>query len=232
MTEAQLRREQVGLLTRGLELPLPPIPVHIMRTLARELSAAWDELGFDAPRQRVRAEKYVNAAMKAILKGRLRERRSLAAEVLFDVALGEEGPSFDGQMTEGRPDLSLFLSDRPLPLLAECKCIDPPRKTVKMYCDHGLVRFVRGDYAWHQREAFMVAYVRDGSSVATCLLPQLEAARSQLPDPYATTRSPTPTRHAPDLARSAHARTFAYVHAEAGRAPGEVEVWHLWLAVT
>lgn len=233
MTEAQLRREQVGLLTQGLDLPLPSVPVHVMQALAREFSASWDELGACASAQRERAEGHVNAALKNVLNRRLRERRSLVPGVLLDVALGEEGPSFDGAMTEGRPDLSLTLSERPLKLVAECKWIDPPQKTVRMYCEQGLARFVQGDYSWHQREAFMVAYVRDGSSVETCLLPHVEAARSRPSDPYATTRLHSGPVPALGPVRSTHARSFTYAHAEsAGRAPGDIEVWHLWLALT
>jgi len=35
------------------------------------------------------------------------------------------------------------------------------------YCDKGIIRFVRGDYAWAMRDALMVGYVTEGYSITT-----------------------------------------------------------------
>ena len=44
------------------------------------------------------------------------------------------------------------------------------------YCDDGLVRFVRGDYAWAMQEAMMLAYTRDGRTIAGHLIPEIAKA--------------------------------------------------------
>ena len=44
-----------------------------------------------------------------------------------------------------------------------------------MYCDEGIHRFVRGDYAWAMQDAMMVGYVRDGYTIASHLAPAMEA---------------------------------------------------------
>lgn len=230
MTEDELRLEQVGLLTSGLELPLAPVPFHVLRAIARELRAAWEHLADVAPGQLSRMEKHVNASLEGVLKMRLREGTSLAREAVVDVERGVEVLSFDGQSTECRPDLNLKLAEHPLPLVVECKWIDPPDKTVAMYCDNGLARFLRGDYAWHQREALLLAYVNDGSTLSTCLDPHVNGARSLVPDPYETVK---PIQLVPTLrgvARSTHGRNFQYRHAAAiGRVPGPIDVWHVWV---
>lgn len=114
--------------------------------------------------------------------------------------------------------------------MAECKLIDKVgKKTVKLYCTDGLTRFVHGDYAWATREAFMLAYVRDGSDIEGCLVPYLADSRHKSPDPCQT--ESLPTRLAPaNLACSRHSRCFAYVHPEAA-SPGSIDLWHLWLPV-
>ena len=59
---------------------------------------------------------------------------------------------------------------RRFPLVAEAKIFDATAsKTAALYCENGIRRFVEGEYAWANREAFMVGYVRERIVVITRL---------------------------------------------------------------
>lgn len=154
------------------------------------------------------------------------------SQLVYSVARGKEMLSFDGSHLEKRPDLSLWLTNRSpsFPLNIECKLIDSKSaKRVKRYCDEGLVRFVAGDYAWAGREAFMLGYVRDGSTIASCLDPFLVRSRTLSMDPYCTSALPESiSQTIKGLARSSHRRTFRYLGG-ANNDPGPIEIWHLWM---
>lgn len=140
--------------------------------------------------------------------------------------------NFDGSRLEVKPDLSIQLTDRRalLPLIVECKLIDnASKKTVRLYGTKGLVRFVKGDYAWYAQEAIMLAYVRDGSTIMSCLMPHLEKHLGKDSYGHCTEQLPElDTRVPQDLARSRHRRSFPYQ--EPNGEPGPITVWHLWLA--
>ena len=135
-------------------------------------------------------------------------------------------------LLEKRPDLSIHLTDRnpSFPLIVECKLIDASSdKRVKLYCDDGLLRFVRGDYGWATREAFMLAYVRDGSTISSCLGPFLAQNREKQPDIYLTDVLPEAVVESDIyLARSSHNREFRYIDQSRG-SPGAIAIWHLWI---
>jgi len=91
------------------------------------------------------------------------------------ISRGRESINYDGSKLEKRPDLSIHLTSRfsRLSLVVECKLLDSKnKKSIDLYCDQGLARFIDGQYAWYAREAFMLAYVRDGATIATCLTPR------------------------------------------------------------
>ena len=141
--------------------------------------------------------------------------------------------SYDGSHLEKRPDLSIHLTKRSpsFPLAVECKILDEPSgKKIEMYCNDGLTRFVRGEYAWASREAFMLAYVRDGATILSTLSPLLTQSQALKPDVFQTEALPDSIIH-PNLhlARSNHSRNFRYVGQSSQNSPGTIAIWHLWL---
>ena len=142
--------------------------------------------------------------------------------------------SFDGSHLEKRPDLSIYLSDRTrrFPLVVEAKIVDAAHaKTVASYCDRGLLRFVEGEYAWANREAFMIGYVRDKSSIDAKLIPFLANANvlnpaKYLVEEYAVDVGPA----AVEFAYTRHGRNFVYSRQVPPNSPGAILVWHLWLS--
>lgn len=141
--------------------------------------------------------------------------------------------SFDGTHLEKRPDLSLFLTCRnaAFPLAIECKIIDEANsKSGKLYCDNGVSRFLTGEYAWATKEALMIAYVRDKSTIASTLAPLFVPLASGSA-PYAAVDSVSAIgAPPPDLAKSRHARSFRYpLRQPPCDRPGAIALWHLWL---
>jgi hypothetical protein len=153
-------------------------------------------------------------------------------QLVLSVVRGKESLSFDGSHLEKRPDLSIYLSNstRGFPLVAEAKIIDKGNgKSEALYCDKGLLRFVKGEYAWANREALMLAYVRDGSSIGETLTPFLTNAMADTPPGYLIESLPVASgSYGAVLAHSRHGRSFAY--AGAAEPPGPISVWHLWLS--
>ncbi|MEX2304135.1 MAG: hypothetical protein WD733_24535 [Bryobacterales bacterium] len=226
------REDQVAELTRGQSLPLAPLHQEHLKSIATALDRAWNELVAEQHETlRSGSEAELNSLMEIRLNALL-ERDDLWALVARNVARGKETISFDGSHLEKRPDLSIYLTDRSpsFPLVVECKLIDAQRsKTVNLYCKDGLLRFVRGDYGWAAREAFMLAYVRDESTIATCLKPFLHDCLTKQPDTYLTEALPELVSGSEmHMARSRHNREFRYVGLSHG--PGAIGIWHLWVA--
>ena len=180
------------------------------------------------------SEAEVTALMEAQLIA-LRQQDIFWGTLVRSVARGKEHLSFDGSHIEMRPDLSIYLTDhrQPLPLVIEAKILDAAtEKTEALYCENGLRRFIEGKYAWWSREAFMLAYVRDGSTITATLTPFLSNTMSDNELGYLVEELPTPQGVGPtDLARSKHGRAFVYAHQASPPSciPGSIAVWHLWL---
>ena len=176
-------------------------------------------------------EAEVTGLMQARLNGLIRED-GLWGQLVLYVGRGTESISFDGSHLEKRPDLSIVLSgrERRFPLVAEAKVLDAPAsKTVAQYCRDGIRRFVDGEYAWGGREAFMIGYVRDGSSIDATLGGFL--ASGSHPRRYRVEASAVAVgAGSSDLAYTRHGRDFVYGRQPAPNSPGPISVWHLWLA--
>jgi hypothetical protein len=161
---------------------------------------------------------------------RMIEEDRVWRQLVASVVRGKESLSFDGLHLEKRPDLSIHLSARALrfPLIAEAKIIDAT-KGENLYCIHGLKRFLDGQYGWGGREAFMIAFVRDGTTIASRLAPYLSKPAHAAS--YAVQDSPSTLADVGvDAARSRHGRSFLYTHTTPpANDPGAISLWHLWV---
>lgn len=228
------RLDQVAELTRGIRLPLPAIEDEHLQIMAEGLQAAFDDL---CERRPVTMAKGIEPEVTALLQTRLNglcEEDSLWGRLVRSVARGAESISFDGSHLEKRPDLLISLSNqtRHFPLVVEAKILDGANsRTVASYCgDRGLLRFVKGEYAWASREAFMLAYVRDGSSIDSKLRPQLAKAMALNPPQYLVEELPVHVGSGGlDLAYTRHGREFTYPGQAPPNSPESISVWHLWL---
>jgi len=226
------RPDQVAELTRGLTLPLPALAGVHLEVIARSLLRAYGEIGVASPATiAAGSEDEVTALLEGRLNGMIGED-PLWGQLVLCVARGKESLSFDGSHLQKRPDLSIYLSNRyrSFPLVVEAKIIDKgAAKTEALYCENGIRRFVDGEYAWASREALMLAYVRDGSSIGATLTPFLTHAKAATPLSYLVENPPAPVYIGiGDLAQSRHGRGFIYTGSN--QPPGPIAVWHLWLS--
>lgn len=228
------RHDQIAELTRGLRLPLAAIPDVHLEILAERLQWAFDDIRARRPATvATGTEPEVTALMQARLNSMVHED-PLWGQLVLSVGRGAESISFDGSHLEKRPDLSIVLSaaDQRFPLVAEAKILDgAASKTTRRYCENGIRRFVEGEYAWGNREAFMIGYVRDGSSIDTTLKDYLSRAMELHPDRYLVDALPVPVEpDSSDLAYTRHGRDFVYGSQRPPNSPGPISVWHLWLS--
>lgn len=175
----------------------------------------------------------MTALMEARLN-RLIDEDPLWRQLVLCVGRGTERISFDGSHLDTRPDLSIVLSgaNRRFPLVVEAKILDDAAsKTAALYCENGIRRFVQGEYAWGNREAFMIGYVRDGASIDPTLKAFLSKAENLDPERYLVEALPVPIGSGPsDLAYTRHGRKFVYDSQPPPNSPGPISLWHLWLA--
>jgi hypothetical protein len=228
--------DHIAALTVGLTLPLSPIAPAHMAVILEALAKTWAEMmSSNSATCSDGDEKAVNALLEPRLNSRFQTDPDYL-NLVSSVVRGKETVNFNGAALEKRPDLSLmFAAPRHnFPLVIECKIIDhPDDKTTRLYCNEGLIRFVNGEYAWATKEAIMLAYVRDGSTVEGRLVAHLTTAAGKSPDPFQSVAYPTsdidvhPTAH-----RSEHGRTFSYPAEVDGGDPGPIRLWHLWLSLT
>ena len=144
--------------------------------------------------------------------------------------------NFDGTRRDMMPDLLVGMIGRPkarIPwqdwLFVECKPVGEGRAAGGHYCDRGIIRFVRGDYAWATSGALMVAYASEGYTISPKLDDALKERTSEIPTiayPQPCRRSkPTTTSEVTHLSK--HNRTFNYI--QTGAAAPTITIRHLWL---
>ena len=228
------RRDQVAELTHGVRLPLAPVGGEHLQILAEGLRRAFDDIRVRASNTVAKGEEpEVTALMQARLN-RLIHKDPLWGQLVLWVGRGTESISFDGSHLEKRPDLSIVLSgvERQFPMVVEAKILDAAAsKTIVHYCENGIRRFVEGEYAWANCEAFMIGYVRDSSSIDESLKAFLSTATASKPHRYRVEVLPVPVRSCPsDLAYTRHGRNFVYGSQPPPNSPGSISIWHLWLA--
>lgn len=221
------REYQIAELTRGIPLPMPALNRRHIKVITEFFVEAWSGLlRIHEQILRTKEEKEINTLMSSRLN-RIRGDKPEWLMVIAEVTRGSESLSYDGSHLEKRPDILVQITNRPsgFPLIVECKLIDKNTgKGVNLYCNNGISRFINGEYSWYAHESFMLAYVRDGSTISTCLTPHLDKGMKNNPDPFLTEHIPqTDGLSAQDLAISRHGRQFS------GN-PGPIAIWHLWLS--
>ena len=100
--------------------------------------------------------------------------------------------------------------------------------TISLYCREGIRRFLDGEYSWGRSEAFMIDYVRDGSTIDATLrafLSRPSARQRYLVEDLLVAAG----RGTTDFAYTRHGRNFVYANQQSPNTPGPISIWHLWL---
>ena len=219
-------------------VPHPPISLAVFLVLEEALCAAWEILrlhpppGFDLASA---IERQLNHQLQEVLKDRIWKR---------DVVPGFDGElvrtitrpavrNYNGKHIDKQPDIMVELVDIPervretqYGIFIECKPVDAQHSLVTHYCDEGILRFIRGDYAWAMTQAMMIGYAGSAGLPAERLAVALRTRRDNVfptGEPTTCVRSQAPT----PVAISEHRRDFTYV--ENGKAAPPIILRHLWL---
>lgn len=238
-----MRLEMFEESNEGIRLPHPPLSLRLHLVVEAAICATWELManrgraGFDletANEDTVTHELYERLYDEVFDKGVV---SGFDREVFASVRREPKVRNFNGRHPDKMPDLLVEFIDRPAGvmnsqhgLFIECKPVDRKHPTGSAYCDEGLIRFVRGDYAWAMQSAMMVGYAREGYSLVAKLSEALASGRKA---PIPTSFGPVPcprtraTAFAGQVAISKHQRTFSYV--ENDLPSGVIVIRHLWL---
>ena len=240
----------MGLMMRGIaprpqEFPHPDFSDQVKAVIVSACRAAWADLRVEVAAEGREigqlSENEITARLKDLLNQLLVTDppvvSGFSAAVFQEIVRDAAVTAHDGSSLDKKPDLAFRLIARHpglvlneyRALFAECKIIHARTHPVGLYCEKGVARYVRGEYAWTMPSALMLGYPRDGSGVDTTLKPALQRARQKNPDPYQTKKLPTAVSelgNSPVAFVSVHRRKWRYT----GRArAGDVHILHLWL---
>jgi len=227
----------------GIRLPHPQLPLHVHLVIETAIRVAWELMvskgreGFDfesAHEDDVTLELYERLYDEVFDKGIV---AGFDRAIFATIQREPKVRNYNRLHPDKMPDILVNFIDRPVGvmnsqhgLFIECKPVDRKHPTGSAYCDEGIIRFIRGDYAWTMQSAMMVGYARKGYS----LLPKLsEALTSNRKEPIPTSFGPENCRRtmatafAEQVAISTHQRTFKYQ--ENGLPAGNITIRHLWL---
>ncbi|MGO8747029.1 MAG: hypothetical protein ACLQNE_13660 [Thermoguttaceae bacterium] len=236
-----------GLFTLGVsperyELPHQRLGLPVILLIRRVLCRAFAILREEEFGLAEALEDNVTAALRAVIENNLRQAGSIPGfnrHSYESVVRQGQAANFDGTRLTKSPDLCFKLrnDDRERrmalseydALFVECKPVDATHSAGHDYCDLGLIRFVRGDYAWAMQEGMMLAYVRAGRTIAGHLLPALNE-RNRMTS-LAVVELPKPCRtpgdaHAEPIHISKHRREFSWPDKK-GKATN-ITIYHLW----
>lgn len=227
----------------GIRLLHPPLSLRSHLIIETAICAAWELMltraraGFDlqaANEDTITHELYERLYDEVFDKGVV---DGFGREVFASVRREPKVRNFSGSSLDKMPDLLVEFIDRPVGamnsqhgLFIECKPVDQNHPAGSAYCDKGLIRFVRGDYAWAMQSAMMVGYARAGYSVVPKLAEALASNRKEpIPTSFGPESCPRTraTSCAEQIAISKHERTFRYI--ESDSPAGIIVVRHLWL---
>ena len=236
----------VGVSPERYQLPHPCLGLPVILLIRRVLCRAFEILREEKKVKLADAdENHVTAALLSVIENNLRQSGSIPGFNGHNYdRVGRQGQvaNFDGTRLAKSPDLCFKLRyDDGGPgmvlsefdgLFVECKPVDKKHFAGSDYCDDGLIRFVRGDYAWAMQEGMMLAYARDGRTIAGHLIPAMDdperrtsLATVELPQACRASDA-TADAHAEPIHISKHRRGFPWPHKK-GKAT-DVTIYHLW----
>ncbi|HUS12650.1 MAG TPA: hypothetical protein VMZ30_19430 [Pyrinomonadaceae bacterium] len=226
---------------RTMRLPHPAISLSVFLVVENGIRAAWEMMrnsprpGFDLL---TAVENSVTQELYKCLYDEVFNRSVVEGfdrELLTTITRDAKIENYDGTNIEKMPDLLFGFADRPDVfrhtqdwLFVECKPVDSTHSAGVHYCGKGIIRFVRGEYAWAMTSALMVGYARTGYTILPKLREALQASSiiDTLEHPYKCRSSKFgPSSEVVHISK--HARTFSYLETKT-RAKAII-IRHLWL---
>lgn len=242
--------DTAGFFTLGVpperyHLPHPRLGLPVILLIRRVLLRAFELLREQNYNLAAATEDQVTAALRSTIESNLRqsgEVRGFNKRAYEFMVRQGQWQNYNGTVLTKTPDLFFKLRDDENQragvlsefdgLFIEAKPVDSTHPVGSKYCDDGLIRFVRGDYAWAMEEAMMLAYARDSRTIAGQLIPAMNEptrmttlSTTQLPEAcFAASAAACSEAEAVHI--SQHSRKFRWPH-DKGTATG-ITVYHLW----
>ena len=235
----------LGVSAGAYVLPHPRLGLPVILLIRRVLCRAFAILRQEEFEFAEAHEDDVTAALLAVIENNLRQTGTVpgfnrtmydrvvrqAAVANYDLTRLSKAPDLCFKLRHDDCEPRMVLSEYDA-LFVECKPVDATHPAGSRYCDDGLIRFVVGDYAWAMQEGMMLAYARDGRTIAAHLVPAMNERNRMIS--LATTELPKACQ-APDATRDAHAervhiskhrRSFCWPDRK-GKAT-DITIYHLW----
>jgi hypothetical protein len=226
---------------KTIELPHPAISLAVYLVVENGIRAAWELMrnnprnGFDLGRAN---EDIVTHELYERLYDEVFDNNVVEGfdrELLTAISRESKLRTYDGYSLDKMPDLLFGLADRPGVfrrtqdwLFVECKPVDDAHSLGVHYCGKGIIRFVKGEYAWAMTSALMVGYVSTGYSISRNLTDALVASTTietlDLPNVCCYSSS-IPGSETVQISK--HVRRFTYI--ETHKTGGAIMIRHLWL---
>jgi hypothetical protein len=242
--------DTAGFFTLGVpperyHLPHPSLGLPVILLIRRVLLRAFELLREENYNLAAATEDQVTAALRSTIESNLRQSGDVRGfnKRTFEFMVRQgQWQNYDGTVLTKTPDLFFKLRDDETQragvlsefdgLFVEAKPVDSTHPVGSKYCADGLIRFIRGDYAWAMQEAMMLAYARDGRTIAGHLIPEMSKADRmtslatvQLPEACRATAAAA-CFEAEAVHISQHRRNFPWPH---GKGPAsDITVYHLW----
>lgn len=229
------------------ELPLAPIESRYFVAVENAIRKAWAQMRSAPSGQKV-CEKGIENEVTILLEEELetlrvdqtRNKGSFSESVFCIPIRGGELISYDGKHLTKSPDLVFRLKNRRpgLPdslsrhdaIFVECKLLTNSA-TLGDYGNDGILRFVKGEYAWAVRDCIMIAYVRTKKALPSSLTDHLCKNNNENLTKYQVEEKPKICRKSmrvPHIYYTIHRRDWKY---PLGNNPGNITIRHLWLPV-
>lgn len=235
----------LGVPAERYHLPHPHLTLPVLLLIRRVVLRAFELLRKQQFNLAAAKEDQVTAALRSTIENNLRQSGDVPGfdTRKFEMVIRQaQWANYDGKILTKAPDLFFKLRDYETEprsvisehygLFIEAKPVDATHAVGSTYCDDGLIRFVRGDYAWAMQEAMMLAYVRNDRTIERSLLPAMsEAPRmstlqiQQLPTPT-TMEVASSTSAAEAVFMSRHERTFQWPDGKGQATP--IDIFHVW----
>jgi hypothetical protein len=242
--------QTVGFFTLGVppdryHLPHPCLGLPFILLIRRVLLRAFELLREQGANLADAGEDDITAALRSTIENNLRHSGTVQgfSKRTFETVIRQgQFANYNGTRLAKTPDLFFKLRDdesEPRPVLSEfdamfieAKPVDATHAAGRKYCDDGLIRFVRGDYAWAMQEGMMLAYARNGRTITDHLIPEMSKparvaslATVQLPEPCSAPAA-VACAGAEAIHTSRHRRSFPWPDGKG--VATDITVYHLW----
>ena len=236
----------------SIESPYPPWPAETVVIVEMAIRAAAERVRRSKQRRRRQAAKENDLThwlrQELGYLWRTGDVPGYSYEMFERPRRGEEVENYNGKAISKKPDMAFYRLGNPAAVVdpfhdgwfCECKILDPAH-SLRDYLREGIMRFVKGDYAWAMPAAQMIGYVRQpfgGDYSPNTQLASYMGYRYRRGDKRTCaavarlrTNKATPCALAgnPPVFVTRHGRGFKLSN---GAKPGDIELRHLWLQMT